>query len=132
MPMCVMSLWVASDFIARLCSEATPISASPVAAKIVFTEVTQPSYKASYLNNPAPEYPLAARRRGLEGGVILHVQVMPDGSSATVIVKKSSGHTILDVAAQATVKRWRFVSAKQDGEAVSAWVEVPITFRLEH
>ena len=111
--------------------EAMPIPTRPAESKIVSTEVTEPRYKVSYLNNPAPEYPLLARRRGLEGSVLLHVQVLSDGNSATVNVKMSSGHVLLDKSAQATVRRWRFMPAMQGNEAVSAWVEVPIVFKLE-
>jgi protein TonB len=36
----------------------------------------------------------------------------------------------LDEAALVTVKKWRFVPARRGGEAVSAWVVVPIAFSL--
>jgi hypothetical protein len=36
-----------------------------------------------------------------------------------------------DAAALATVKHWRFSPARKGGEALEAWVLVPIVFRLE-
>ena len=33
--------------------------------------------------------------------------------------------------ARDTVRRWRFIPAKRGDEAVSAWVLIPISFRLE-
>ena len=120
------------DDIKHVAAITTPIQdLPPPVSQAGAIAVTEPNYKVSYLNNPAPEYPLLARRRGLEGSVLLHVQVLSDGSSATVNVKTSSGHALLDNAAQATVRRWRFVPAMQGNEAVSAWVEVPIVFKLE-
>jgi protein TonB len=38
---------------------------------------------------------------------------------------------MLDQAALQAVKQWHFVPAQRGGEAVAAWVEVPIVFRLE-
>jgi protein TonB len=89
-------------------------------------------YDVAALSNPKPPYPLAARRRGIEGRVMLRAQVRADGSCAEVWVKRSSGHDVLDAAALDTVRRWRFVPAQRAGRAVDAWVEVPIVFRLEH
>ena len=82
------------------------------------------------LNNPKPPYPLAARRRGLEGRVLLVVHVRADGSCARVQLKRSSGHAQLDDAALSTVRRWRFLPAQRAGVAIDSWVEVPVSFRL--
>lgn len=87
-------------------------------------------YDAAALNNPKPHYPLAARRRGIEGQVLLVALVKADGSCAQVTIKQSSGHGELDTAALETVRRWRFIPARRGDTAVESWVEVPITFRL--
>jgi len=83
------------------------------------------------LSNPKPPYPLLARRRGLEGQVLLSVRVQADGRVADVEIKQGSGHAILDQAAVKTLYRWRFVPARRGGHPVSADVEVPILFRLK-
>jgi len=46
-------------------------------------------------------------------------------------LKTSSGSPRLDQAALDTVKRWRFVPARQGDQSVAAWVVVPISFSLE-
>jgi periplasmic protein TonB len=44
-------------------------------------------------------YPDAAREQGLSGALILDVALRPDGSVQEIIVRKSSGHKVLDDAA---------------------------------
>jgi protein TonB len=86
----------------------------------------------AYARNPAPPYPLAARRRGEEGVVVLDVLVGVDGSASQVSVRRSSGHESLDAAARETVeRRWRFQPAVERGMPVSRRVAVPIRFRLK-
>lgn len=89
-----------------------------------------PSFQAAYLHNPAPAYPRVSKRRGEQGQVLLRVRVTPQGRAATVEIKQSSGSVRLDQSAQQTVRQWRFHPAQENGQAVSAWVIVPITFKL--
>lgn len=88
-------------------------------------------YDVASLNNPKPPYPLAARRHGAQGRVLLSVQVGTDGASHAVLLKRSSGHAVLDDAALQTVRRWHFVPARRGDSPVESWVDVPILFRLE-
>jgi protein TonB len=83
----------------------------------------------AYGVNPEPPYPLAARRMGLEGTVLLRVVVGADGSPVSVAVLQSSGHAILDTSAADTVRaKWRFVPARRNGVPVEDAVQVPIRF----
>ena len=88
-------------------------------------------FDAAYLNNPAPEYPPVARRRGEEGRVLLSVAVCPAGWAERIEVRASSGSPRLDRAALEAVRRWRFVPANQNGVAVASRIVVPIVFRLD-
>jgi periplasmic protein TonB len=92
---------------------------------------TPPVFNAAYLRNPAPQYPLAARRTGQQGTATVRVLVTPEGLPARVDLEKSSGSTHLDDAAVEAVKGWRFSPARRGNEAVEGWVLVPIVFRLE-
>lgn len=49
-------------------------------------------------------YPASARLNGLEGKVVLKAVIRSDGHLAQVAVQKSSGHSILDLAAMEAVK----------------------------
>lgn len=94
--------------------------------------VTAPRFDADYLSNPAPAYPPLSRRMGEQGKVMLRAHVLPSGSADDVVVKTSSGSTRLDNAALDAVRKWKFVPARQGGELVAAWVQIPITFSLEN
>lgn len=94
--------------------------------------VSAPRFDAAYLHNPKPPYPLLARRRGVEGKVLLKVQVSAAGLAEQVQVAQSSGHDSLDEAALNTVRAWRFVPAQRGDTPVAAAVLVPITFKLEN
>jgi len=107
---------------------ATPSAPRPVAE----AALEPPRYNAAYLSNPPPAYPLSARRRGIEGTALIHAEVSPEGLCLRAELKKSSGAEALDQAALDAVRKWRFVPAKRGSQAVAAWVEVPITFKLDN
>jgi protein TonB len=82
---------------------------------------------------PKPQYPVEARRQGLEGKVLLRVTVAPDGRITSVTVVESSGHSILDRSARDTVARqWRFTPARRATGAVASVYDVPIEFKLNN
>jgi periplasmic protein TonB len=93
--------------------------------------VTPPRSDAAYLNNPIPAYPLAARRRGDQGTVMVRVLVTAQGLAARVGLAKSSGHSSLDEAALVAVKSWRFEPARQGGQAIESQHDVPVVFKLD-
>jgi len=109
-----------------------PAPAEKVAETVAEPEpIEQPRFNADYLNNPAPGYPPVSKRMREEGTVMLRVRVDADGHAAEVQLRQSSGHPRLDDRAQETVKRWKFVPARQGGQPVEAWVIVPIQFSLK-
>ena len=84
-----------------------------------------------YRLNPAPDYPLIARKRGNQGTVVLEVLVDRQGKVADLRLSASSGYSVLDQAALASVKTWLFDPGTRGGERVDMWVKVPVRFRLE-
>ena len=77
-----------------------------------------------------PAYPIVARRRGLQGVVVIAIEVAVDGAPVSINLQRSSGHPVLDSAALNAVRTWRFAPARRAGQAVRATLEVPIRFRL--
>ena len=112
-------------------AEATAAVAPIPPAAAAPSPVTPPSFNAAYLDNPAPAYPTLARRAGEQGRVLLRVRVSAGGTAEVVEIHSSSNSPRLDNAALETVKRWRFVPARQGDVATAAWVLVPINFTLE-
>jgi protein TonB len=111
----------------------SPAASANVAAAIVpaIAPVTPPHANAAYLENPPPAYPPLSRRLGEQGRVMLRVHVSADGNADAIELKSSSGSARLDEAALSTVKRWRFVPARQGEQPVAAWTVIPITFSLK-
>lgn len=80
--------------------------------------------------NPAPAYPVAARRAGREGRAVLRVVVSSTGEGREIRIAESSGTPSLDDAALAAVRQWRFTPARRNGEAAEDVVLVPVSFTL--
>lgn len=77
------------------------------------------------------QYPELARRRGVEGTVVVSFRVSRNGHVSGLIVAHSSGHELLDRAALAAISlagAFPSVPFEVDGQYVS--VEVPLVFRL--
>lgn len=110
--------------------DAAPAPAAAPAEAPRPAPLVQPRFHADYLDNPEPPYPAISRRMGEEGEVRLRVLVDPGGNAQRVELERSSGYPRLDQAALDTVKRWRFVPARQGDQPVAAWVIVPIQFTL--
>lgn len=109
-------------------SETQPISPDDLGAQGAPLYQSQPQY----LTPPQPpKYPRLARKRGIEGRVLLHVVIDRQGAVTELSVERSSGSALLDRAARKAVQRWQFVPARQNGVAVASYVRVPIDFVLE-
>jgi len=109
----------------------SPAPAQPINVAPAPVAITAARFDADYLDNPKPIYPLASRRYGEQGKVLLRVYVSAAGLAEKIEVKVSSGYPRLDQAATDAVSRWRFVPARRGDQAVAAWVQVPINFQLE-
>jgi TonB family protein len=79
-----------------------------------------------------PRYPKMLRRSGIQGEVVLRVEVLVTGKVGEVEVLKSlmPGEGGFDEAAIEAVKKWEFTPAKSSGKPVSCWVVFPMNFSL--
>ncbi|MDT0574727.1 energy transducer TonB [Croceicoccus sp. F390] len=107
---------------------AAPQASAPVPVTPV--PVSAPDFAAAQLGNAGPRYPYLSRKAREEGVVLLRVLVTPQGRAARLEVETSSGFDRLDKAALDTVRKWRFLAARQGDKPVEAWVLVPVTFAL--
>jgi protein TonB len=94
--------------------------------------IEPPHFNVAYLNNPKPPYPPIARKLGLEGVVLLRVEVSAKGTADKVVIAHSSGAELLDEAAMRAVQGWTFVPARRGETPVAHPVEVPIRFQLKN
>jgi protein TonB len=75
------------------------------------------------------DYTDEARRRGVQGDVVLEIVVRRDGSVGDVTVLRGLGGG-LDQRAVAAVRQWRFDPARRRGAVVDVIVEVAVEFTL--
>lgn len=83
-----------------------------------------------YASNPPPEYPMQARRRGLQGVVTIEALIDTGGNVSDLRLFSSSGHSILDKAALSSVRGWQFQPGTVGGRRKAMWVKVPVRFEL--
>ncbi len=76
-------------------------------------------------------YPKSAKKRGVQGFVVLSLLIDVDGSVDKVQVLESSPVGVFDEAAVAGIKSWRFAPAQYQGAPVKAWAKQNIRFSLE-
>jgi periplasmic protein TonB len=81
------------------------------------------------LREVRPDYTEDARRRGIEGDVVLEIVVRSDGTVGNVKVLQGLGAG-LDQRAIDAVRQWRFSPARRFGTPVDVMVEVAVEFKL--
>jgi TonB family protein len=81
------------------------------------------------LREVKPDYTEDARRRGIEGDVVLEIVVRRDGSVGAVTMLHGLGAG-LDQRAIDAVRQWRFSPARRQGTPVDVMVEVAVEFKL--
>ena len=92
--------------------------------------VTMPNPFAKGLDNPKPPYPLMSRRLNEEGKVVLNVCVSLSGLVEKLKLEKTSGYQRLDDIALETVKKWKFIPAKNQDRDINACYLLPVQFIL--
>lgn len=107
----------------------TAQSAKPTASQPAMPMlVSQPKFK---IKPVSPSYPRAARRKGLEGEVLVEVWLDKNGKQLKRDIIKSSGVSSLDKAALSAIKKWQFNAYQDNGTAIAHRVHIPITFKLD-
>lgn len=89
---------------------------------------SQPAYAP---DNPSFIFPIQAWAGSIQGKAIVRVEVQPDGKPGRMWLKQSSGSGLLDRDAQSQLTFWRFIPARKNGQPVTAWIDVPVVYRLQ-
>ncbi|MCD9523464.1 TonB family protein [Photobacterium carnosum] len=96
------------------------------------TQALQLVSKPTFAMRPsAVNYPKLAKRRGIEGQVLIEVWIDIEGQQLKQKLIKSSGAQILDNAAIAAIKQWHFSSHIVNGKAIAHRVQIPVRFKLD-
>jgi periplasmic protein TonB len=87
--------------------------------------------QAHYRQTPVPvEYPPLARRRGVEGRVLVQVWLDAAGEQLKREIVTSSGSVLLDQAALRSVAQNQFLPYTRDGVGMAARLRLPVIFSL--
>jgi protein TonB len=76
-----------------------------------------------------PQYTEQAQKAGIEGTVLLYVEIGTDGRARRVRVIKGLGFG-LDAKAMDSVRQWRFRPGTKDGVPISAPATIEVNFKL--
>ncbi|WP_281543938.1 energy transducer TonB [Grimontia sp. SpTr1] len=90
--------------------------------------VERPTFK---VRPSQPKYPRMAKRKGMEGTVLIEVWLDEEGNQTNRSLLKSSGFELLDGAAMDAVKKWRFNGHEENGVALAHRVRIPVRFNLD-
>ena len=86
---------------------------------------------ASATYAPEPVYPADARRRRVEGSVVVRIAVSVSGRTDRAWIERSSGHADLDQAALSAAGKMRCVPAMRGGQPAAEQLRRTYTFRLK-
>jgi TonB family protein len=79
-----------------------------------------------------PEYPEAERKAGVEGEVIVEVEVTEEGSvEGMKVVQRVDGHPSMGESVMEAIRQWRFEPGTKNGVPVRTTVAIPFTFALQ-
>jgi protein TonB len=80
------------------------------------------------LEQARPVYPQDAFVKKVEGTVVVRILIGPDGRVQSARIAKSI--PLLDDAALAAVRQWRFVPARHRGQPVAVYADAPVRFAI--
>lgn len=86
--------------------------------------------KPQLIHRVQPIYPSEARRKEINGKVILRFVVDRDGHVSDVRVVRAEPEGIFEEKAVEAVRKWRFKPGQYSGEPVNSRVTVPIRFEM--
>jgi TonB family protein len=109
----------------------------PVASEVVIAALCKPPEVATQAKlvppvpkfQKRPEYPVAMRRFGLNGQVLLDFVVDPAGNVQNAFVLQTD-NPAFDEPALKALREWKFAPATRDGKPVASHQRVPIVFTL--
>lgn len=111
-------------------SAITLAAATPGPSERIESDVPIEVSAIEYLREPRPRYPAEARKRRVQGVVLVRVLVDEDGKPCDVRIERSSGHEDLDAAARDAVRRAMFKPYLENGVPRMALALVPIEFSV--
>ena len=112
-------------------AEPAPVRAPPAPQPVVSAPPVLPASAIRYRVPPPVEVPMASRRLGESGTVLLRVLVDAQGLPRQITLHKSSGFARLDEQAMAAMRQARFQVVHSDGQAIEWLVIAPLQYDVD-
>lgn len=95
-----------------------------------FYDVSQVEVKPRAVRTVPPHYPMNLRNRREDGKAVVSLIVEPDGSLSEIQVAAATAAEFGD-AAIASVRQWKFLPGRKNGEPVRVHIEIPVVFAID-
>ena len=99
---------------------------------------TAQEYEVSEIDTPPKviksspvTYPTLAKRRDIEGKVVVRVLIGVKGKAVKTEVVESEPAGMFEESALKSLKYWKFRPGILGGELVPTWVKIPLSFKLD-
>ncbi|MGV3606831.1 MAG: TonB family protein [Planctomycetaceae bacterium] len=103
-------------------------------ASVAFSSAKSTGVESDTLPNASsqaiPEYPPELLSKGVEGVVVLKIEVSSSGDVLNCSLYTTSGYPEMDQSALKAVKTWKFVPAKLLGQSVACTVLKKVRFKI--
>lgn len=92
-----------------------------------------PAVDVAYKNQHPPRYPIEAIQQGEQGQVVLDVTLDAQGRVTRVVTdpRDTTAAPVLQDAAIAAARGWRYAPGHKDGKPVGGMVRIPVNFSLD-
>ena len=87
--------------------------------------------KPRYIKQKSPVYPKRSWELGQQGTVVLRALINKKSQLVKLEIASSSKYKLLDDAAIAAVKEWRFKPEEYKGQVRKGWIKIPLRFVIE-
>ena len=102
-----------------------------VRAEALVQEGSQESRAPKLTRSSNPVYPSTAQNQGIEGYVLLHVQVLADGRVGELKVLEGKPAGMFEAAAKRAVSSWKYAPGLEKGRPAVMWVKHKVNFALD-
>jgi TonB family protein len=122
---CFGLFWLAAPVLAQPPQSSAPAELSVEVTPKAFSQPGDSS-RLELLRMENPRYPEQARRNGIQGQVVLHVEISEAGDVAHIDVL--SGNPLLVPSTVETVKKWKYKPFLRGGKPIKVSTRVPLDF----
>jgi protein TonB len=102
-----------------------------VRAEALVQEGSQEDRAPKLSRSSNPVYPSTAQNQGVEGYVLLHVQVLANGSVGELKVLEGKPAGMFEAAAKRAVSSWKYTPGLEKGRPAVMWVKHKVNFALD-